>query len=160
MGDDFVRMVVIRVAQPQDFECINAFYRLDGYDSPIDPEDVIVLAEDRNQLCGAVRLLAEEDVLVLRGMRVAMPFQRQGIGTKMLEAVGHLLGSRECYCIPYPYLRDFYAQIGFQEIEPSLAPDFLAKRLALYRQQLGLNVIIMRRAGIAAPGCGSNGVDG
>jgi N-acetylglutamate synthase-like GNAT family acetyltransferase len=151
--------VVIRVAQPEDFERVGAFYHLNGYDSPIHPEDMVVLAEDRNQLCGAVRLLAEEDVLVLRGMRVAEPFQRQGIGTKMLEAVGRLLGNRECYCIPYPYLRDFYSQIGFQEIEPSFAPDFLANRLALYRQQLGLNVMIMRRAGEAATHFGSSGMD-
>lgn len=139
--------IVIRVAHPEDFERICAFYLLNDYDSPINPGDTVILAEEGDQLCGAVRLLIEEDVLVLRGMTVAEPYQRKGIGTQMLEHVDQLLGNRECYCIPYTHLRDFYSQIGFQEIEPSLGPGFLAGRLALYGEQLGLNVIIMRRAG-------------
>jgi GNAT superfamily N-acetyltransferase len=65
-------------------------------------------------------------------MRVEPDFQRQGIGSRLLGAVGAELRG-PCYCIPYAHLTGFYGQIGFQVLEPRLAPDFLAERLATYR---------------------------
>jgi hypothetical protein len=56
-----------------------------------------------------------------------------------------VIGDRECYCIAYRNLRSFYAEIGFIEIDPAIAPPFLAERHAGYRREGGLDVIIMRR---------------
>jgi hypothetical protein len=62
----------------------------------------------------------------------------------MLEAIAAWLGDRECYCVPYPHLVEFYAQIGFAVFEPAAAPAFLAERVAEYRRR-GQDVILMRR---------------
>jgi hypothetical protein len=63
----------------------------------------------------------------------------------MLERVHELVGNMSCFCIPYTHLHDFYAQIGFEEINPRAAPRFLSARYTVYRQELGLDVIIMQR---------------
>jgi GNAT superfamily N-acetyltransferase len=143
-------MVVTREARPGEFERIAAFYRDTGYTPPINPADVIVVAEvaeSKRALCGAVRVCDEHAVLVLRGMRVCEGMRRQGIGTHLLEAVEPVIGGRDCFRIPHRYLRSFYGRIGFAEIEPSEAPEFLRERWAAYGREYGLDVILMRRPG-------------
>jgi N-acetylglutamate synthase-like GNAT family acetyltransferase len=145
-------MIATRVAHPGEFDRIAAFYRDNGYTPPISPADVIVVAEvagNEGALCGAVRLCNERSVIVLRGMRVREHMRRQGIGTRLLHAVESVIGGRECFCIPHRYLRSFYGQIGFVEIEPTEAPEFLRERWATYGREYGLDVILMRRPGAA-----------
>jgi GNAT superfamily N-acetyltransferase len=84
----------------------------------------------------------------LRGMRVAEEWRRHGIGSQILRAVADWLGKRQCYCVPYVHLVEFYSQIGFSEIAPVLAPAFLARRLAEYRGK-ALDVTIMARPAIS-----------
>jgi N-acetylglutamate synthase-like GNAT family acetyltransferase len=143
-------MIATRAAHPADFERVAAFYRDNGYEPTISPADVIVVAgvaENEGALCGAVRLCDEHSVLVLRGMRVCEDMRRQGIGTRLLHAVEPVIGGRECFCIPHRYLRSFYGQIRFLEIEPTETPEFLRERFATYRREYGLDVILMRRPG-------------
>ena len=78
-------------------------------------------------------------------MRVAEAWRGKGVGRLILERVDSTLGNRQCFCIPYRHLGAFYAAIGFVEIEPTAAPEFLRARLAVYRQDLKLDVIIMAR---------------
>jgi predicted N-acetyltransferase YhbS len=80
-----------------------------------------------------VRLALETGVIVLRGMRVSTSHQRQGIGNQLLDAVDKVLGTQECFCIPYEHLLPFYGRIGFQDLDPAAAPGFLADRLREYR---------------------------
>lgn len=138
-------MAQIRTAQPQEFEQVATFYRSHNYLPEIDRADLFVVAERDGALCGAVRLCEECDVLVLRGMRVAQAVQRRGIGTQLLETVAALIGGRDCYCVPHRYLWRFYAQIGFEEIEPCRAPPFLQQRWTEYQREYNLDVIIMHR---------------
>ena len=77
-------------------------------------------------------------------MRIAEKWRRRGIGSQMLRFLDAWLGNRECYCVPYAHLVEFYGQIAFVEIAPAAAPPFLADRLAEYRRQ-ALNVTIMVR---------------
>jgi N-acetylglutamate synthase-like GNAT family acetyltransferase len=145
-------MVVTREAYPGEFERIAAFYRHNNYTPAINPADVIVVAEvaeneNESALCGAVRMCDEHSVLVLRGMRVCEGMRRQGIGTRLLQAVEPVIGGRECFCIAHRYLRSFYGRIGFVEIEPTEAPPFLRERWAAYGREYGLDVIVMRRPG-------------
>jgi N-acetylglutamate synthase-like GNAT family acetyltransferase len=144
-------MIVTRQAYPGEFERIAAFYRDNGYGPAIDPADAIVVAEvaeNEGALCGAVRMCDEHDVLVLRGMRVCEGMRRQGIGTRLLQAVEPVIGARECFCIAHRYLRSFYGRSGFVEIEAAEAPPFLRERRAEYGRAYGLDVIVMRRPGV------------
>jgi N-acetylglutamate synthase-like GNAT family acetyltransferase len=138
-------MVNVRAAAAGDFERVAAFYRASGYRPVLTPSDTFVVAEDEAGICGAVRLCAEEDVLVLRGMRVAPAKQRGGIGTQLLEGVRASIGERSCYCIPHRHLRDFYDRAGFEQIAIGEAPLFLQDRWRQYTEEYGLDVILMRR---------------
>jgi GNAT superfamily N-acetyltransferase len=138
-------MITTREAWPDEFERIMKFYQLEGYEPAISQTDAVVVAEDEGELCGTARLCTEHGKLVLRGMRVKEGLQRQGVGTQLLRALIPVIGDRMCFCIAYRYLRSFYAEIGFVEIDPAIAPPFLAERHAGYRREGGLDVIIMRR---------------
>ncbi len=115
-----------------------------GYGGGLKAEDTVWLAEAASELIGVVRIAPEENVLVLRRMRIAEPWQRRGVGSKMLFAVAEWLASRECYCLPYAHLVAFYGQIGFVEISPAAVPSFLARRLTEYRFR-ALDTTLMAR---------------
>ncbi|MBN1312754.1 MAG: GNAT family N-acetyltransferase [Anaerolineae bacterium] len=138
-------MVTTREAWPEEFDRVVEFYRLIGYEAIINQKDAIVVSEEGGELCGAARLCLERGILVLRGVRVREEYQRQGIGTQLLRALVPVIRGRECFCIPHRYLRSFYGQIGFVEVDPAAAPPFLAERHVEYRSGGGLDVIIMRR---------------
>ena len=135
-----------RVAGASDFGRVSAFYLETGYTQPIDQTETLLIAERAGEICAALRLRSEHHVLVLRGMRVRPDLRRQGVGTTLLFAAVKVIGERECYCIPHAYLKSFYEQVAFQEVDPTWAPDFLHERLGTYHA-LGLDVILMRRAG-------------
>jgi GNAT superfamily N-acetyltransferase len=136
--------VTVRAAQSSDINRIFGAYETWGYRGGIQPEDTAWLAEAADELIGVVRIAPENGTLVLRGMRIAEQWRRRGIGSQMLRVLAAWLGNRECYCVPYAHLVDFYGQIAFTEIAPDAAPRFLAERLAEYRRR-ALNVTIMVR---------------
>jgi GNAT superfamily N-acetyltransferase len=123
----------VRIAQPADLPKALAAYRAWNYQGGVGSDDTVWLAEFAGESIGVVRVAPEEGTLVLRGMRVAERWRRQGIGSQILRAVAEWLGNRECYCVPYVHLIEFYNQVGFSEIEPSLAPAFLFRRVTEYK---------------------------
>ena len=139
-------MIRTRKAHADEMGRIAAFYRANEYKPTIRPTDAIFIAEnDDGKLYGAVRLCEENNSLVLRGMRVSGRMQRQGIGTRLLEIAELSIGDRECFCIPHRYLQSFYGRIGFVVIDECEAPSFLQARCTEYRDEFGLDVIIMHR---------------
>lgn len=144
-GEIHGRMITTRAATSQDGDRITRFYAANGYAALLSPDDVIIVAEEDGNVCGALRLCLERDVLVLRGMRVGQRVRRRGIGTMLLKAAQSLIHDRDCYCIPHRHLRDFYTQIGFREIRPVDAPSFLRDRMEEYRSRYGLDAILMQR---------------
>jgi predicted N-acetyltransferase YhbS len=137
--------VTIRIAGSADIHRIRAAYGVWRYNRAIRSEDTLWIAEHLRELIGAVRIASEHSTLVLRGMRVAELWRGQGIGSRMLRGVAAWLGRRECYCVPYVHLIEFYGQVGFSEVARTAAPQFLAERVAEYRQS-ALDVTIMMRA--------------
>ena len=128
------------------------FYADRQYGAGIRPEDAVFLAEHGGEVVGIVRLAAEEGVIVLRGMQVDPRCQGQGIGRRLLLTVAQELDGRECFCIPYAHLVEFYRGIGFQVIEPAKVPTFLRLRLAAYQNRGdGKQYLIMHRQGVQDP---------
>jgi GNAT superfamily N-acetyltransferase len=125
-------MVIVRCTLPTELKRVKTFYREIAYYGGLKAADTVIVAESDGELVGAVRLCEKEGVLVLRGMRVRENFQRQGVGTQILITVDKFVGDRRCYCIAHRYLRSFYGQIGFDEIQLKAAP-FLQRRVAIYR---------------------------
>jgi N-acetylglutamate synthase-like GNAT family acetyltransferase len=137
--------VIIRRAHQSDAKAIGELYASLAPNIRVD-EEIQVIAENGGLAVGIVRLVDEEGHLVLRGMNVRPECQRQGIGKRMLvELQGHI-DERDCYCLPFSHLEDFYGTIGFERIGKDQAPDHLAKRLERYTA-MGLDVIIMKRPG-------------
>jgi GNAT superfamily N-acetyltransferase len=138
-------VIVVRRARACELQRIQAFYRSTGYGGGVSPEDRVFVAEHASALLGAVRLVREHGVTVLRGMRVAEDSRRRGVGTQLLAAVRDALADEECFCLPYRHLIAFYGQIGFACSEPSAGPPFLAQRLAQHHARSAGDFVLMRR---------------
>jgi N-acetylglutamate synthase-like GNAT family acetyltransferase len=127
-----------------DREMVLAFLRTEGYSQPIQAVDECFAAWLGAEVVGAARLAAEDGVTVLRGMRVREDLRHRGIGRQLLGRLDDAIGKTTCWCVPYGWLTDFYATIGFRVVDVGNAPAFLAERHRQYAQQ-GLNVVIMVR---------------
>jgi GNAT superfamily N-acetyltransferase len=134
----------IQSAIASEISGISAFYRLTEYGGPISPADLVVYATEDGRIIGAGRLSEQEGVFVLRGMRVLEKHRGRGVGKVILGSLVKEGDDRDCYCIPYSNLQEFYTAKGFHKIAPSNAPDFLRDRFKDYRSR-GLDVILMRR---------------
>jgi N-acetylglutamate synthase-like GNAT family acetyltransferase len=127
---------------------VQAFYASVGYSGIATTNCAVVTAKCGDNIVGAVRLASEDGALVLRGMRIAPPYQRQRIGTRMLWEVSKILGARECFCLPHAWLEGFYGIIGFAKIEDGEAPPHLLERLSESRKKHP-QLIVMRSTGMA-----------
>lgn len=142
--------VVVRLGVAEDLEAVNELYREWGYRSSALADDTLVVAEHDRRIVGVVRLVIEEDYLVLRGMRVQPAYQGTGIGSRLLDLAAREIGGRTCYGVPYDHLLPFYARIGFAAIARAEAPGFLIERAESYRAE-GLKVAIIRRLAARDP---------
>jgi predicted N-acetyltransferase YhbS len=122
-----------------------SFYSRAQYGQSVSEEDLLFIAEESGRIVGAVRLSKERGVRVLRGMRVAKDHQPRGIARRLLFRAANAVQGETCYCIPHRHLASFYQEAGFLEVEERTAPPFLVERLARYRSELGLDVMLMRR---------------
>ena len=136
-------MLMFSRIESQDIGEVEAFYSLCGYGGGVNKQDLVFTVRVDGVLVGAVRLCRENDYLALRGMQILPAFQRQGVGTQLLqECIGQI--EQVCYCLPYKHLEPFYRQVGFELILSSDVPCELVERLDAYLKR-GLNVVLMRR---------------
>ncbi|MBS0591580.1 MAG: GNAT family N-acetyltransferase [Proteobacteria bacterium] len=134
----------IIVANESEMPAAQRFYESLGYGgAAIAPSDFVVLAKAHDKIVGIGRLSQEQNLLWLRGMQVALQFQRQGIGTNILRRLDQEIGDRWCCCLPHDYLVSFYRQAGFEPVTTNLQVALHA-RLAGYRSR-GLTVVAMVR---------------
>ena len=134
----------VRGIAPSEFPQVIRFYHQTGYNGGLTEHDRVLVAEHGGRILGVLRLCPEAGTLVLRGMRVLSPLQRQGIGSTLLAGAVAYLSEEDCYCLPHRHLKKFYSTIGFMQIDPAAAPKFLRKRWEKYRH-MGLDSIIMLR---------------
>lgn len=136
--------LVVRTAAPEELGRVQATCSGWGYSYDTNPGDTVFLAEEAGQWLGMVRRTHEEGVLMLRTMLVAPGARGRGVGTRLLKVFVLHLEGRECYCVPYRHLINFYERGGFVQEHSKAAPSFLQERLARYRSE-GLDVVLMRR---------------
>ena len=141
-----LRTLRVEASRTAELEAIERFYREGSYAAGVQAGDRVVLAESEREVIALVRLVHEQGVLVLRGMRTRTALQRTGVGTQLLQAAAAAIGAEPCYCIPWRHLRDFYARIGFRELEPARAPAFLRERLKEYDAENPGQFCIMLRS--------------
>jgi GNAT superfamily N-acetyltransferase len=134
----------IRLAEKSEYAAVAEHYHACNYGAELSPNDQVIVAIDEH-IIGAVRICMEHDVKVLRGMQVSKEFQRQGIGSFMLQYLVDQLDMAGCYCLPYKHLETFYGQIGFRVIPSETAPDFLQERFNGYLNKGYGEMIVMSR---------------
>jgi N-acetylglutamate synthase-like GNAT family acetyltransferase len=134
--------MIIRIAETTEYPKVRELYEACNYNGGVQDDDLVVIAED-NDLIGAARISREHGVKVLRGMQIHSAHRRKGTGTLMLKFLQENIDMKDCHCIPYKHLNTFYGQIGFDEITPAEAPDFLAERFKKYLKN-GLDVVLMK----------------
>ena len=64
-----------------------AFYRITYYGGSVAPADRVVYMTEEGRIIGAGRLSEEEDVFVLRGMRVQRKHRGRGVGKAILDSL-------------------------------------------------------------------------
>jgi N-acetylglutamate synthase-like GNAT family acetyltransferase len=139
-----LKNVGVEAAKENELVEAQRFYDSRGYGgAAIESTDIVVLAKHENEIVGIGRICQEDDLLCLRGMQVRPEFQRQGLGSRILQHLEKEIGLNPCYCLPYEHLRKFYGQAGFKHVSTGL-PAILAHRLAEYSDR-GLAVVAMFR---------------
>lgn len=131
----------------EQHQTAQAVYTSLGYAAEIKPTDIVIVAQDNDQIVGLVRLEIDMPVCVLRGMQVLPAYQRQGIGTQLLKKLNEVIAGRETWCIPHGWLTGFYGQIGFTQVPEETAPEFLQERIKLARVKWP-QVILMKKDGV------------
>jgi GNAT superfamily N-acetyltransferase len=137
-------VIHVRVGGTADREAVARFYVQEGYTVALADTERYVLAEDDGRLVGVVRQSDDGDFTILRTMHVMAAQRGKGIGQRMLASFEPLALARDCYCLPYAGLVDFYGRIGFALVVHSAAPPKLQRRVAGY-QAAGLDVVLMQR---------------
>lgn len=115
--------MTVRIADRRERETVAAFLRGAAYTGGVQRSDGLVIAECATGLIGAYRLAREYGVLVLRGMRVREDARRQGIGSRLLQALAQF--DEPCFCVPHAYLERFYGAAGFSRLRGAEVPAFL-----------------------------------
>jgi N-acetylglutamate synthase-like GNAT family acetyltransferase len=141
-------MLISRTLDTEEFTKIQSFYKKNQYDSPIFPDEHFLVIENQDEILGALRICNEEGAFVLRGMRVADSFQRQGIGSQLLDYFSDFIDNQDCYCIAHRHLKSFYGRVGFEDPDPNKVPEFLNARLQLYQSKIGLDVLLLYKPAI------------
>ena len=116
----------IEVASGREVQqAVDAFYSSNGSDAKARPDDLFFLAMEEESMIGCVRYCVENEVPMLRTMRVARAYQRQGVGLAMLTRFVHYLDEhqiRNVFCLPYAHLDRFYGLRGFVSLPANEAP--------------------------------------
>ena len=137
----------IEMAKTTDLAAVQSFYTSVRYGGGVHPNDRLLVSRVEKSIVAAVRLCTEGGTLVLRGMYVAEGRRGQGIGARILESISDVIGSSECWCIPYTHLTGFYSRIGFHMCEGEAIPPFPAERWERYTGS-GQKVVVMKRSDI------------
>ena len=136
--------VEILTLRGTELRSAEAFYQALGHGPTLGLDETVLLARSGEISLGAVRLVCEQGVLVLRTMLVHPDWQQRGVGTALLHKLVQLVQDHECFCLPWDYLVEFYAGSGFHRVDAAELPPFLQDRLRQY-QAAGQAIVAMRR---------------
>lgn len=126
---------------------IEEFYQREGSSIFIQSSDLFFIAYSKKEILGCVRFCVEDQIPMLRTMRVAKEFQRQKVGLELLRRFAIHLSDEDIadtYCLPHTYLEKFYEQVGFRKVSDEEIPNFLRQRIAENATK-GHTLICMRR---------------
>jgi GNAT superfamily N-acetyltransferase len=144
-------MIDVRLARVEDSTPLSDFYAAWDYHAPFSRAAATHLAWDSGSLVGAVWVDQADGLSVLRGMRVRLDRQRQGIGTQLLRAALNGLPGQPVYCIALAHLRPLLERAAFTLLPEGEQPPALSARAAGYHAG-GREVVVMLRLPEGKPG--------
>ncbi|HJO93731.1 MAG TPA: GNAT family N-acetyltransferase [Victivallales bacterium] len=134
-----------KTRKASNLKWLDTFYKNCGYGGKFTPSDIVVYAVDNETPIGVGRLSLENEVFILRGMQILQKYQGKGIGTTLLNKLIEALPDRECFCLPYTHLLDFYRKVGFRKCNINEVPRFLKTRLQSYRaNKIDVQLLVLR----------------
>ena len=78
-------MATISIAGRDELTEVEHFYRSVGEERSLASDEAVIIARHGEAIVGAVRLVVEQGVCQLRTMQVHPDFQRQGVGSALLD---------------------------------------------------------------------------
>jgi N-acetylglutamate synthase-like GNAT family acetyltransferase len=138
-------MATISIAGRDELTEVEHFYRSVGEERSLASDEAVIIARHGEAIVGAVRLVVEQGVCQLRTMQVHPDFQRQGVGSALLDRFAGLTKDRECFCLAWDHLEHFYAKIGFHKADDDDLPLLMRGRLASVRAKR-LRLIALRKS--------------
>ncbi|ARU54962.1 GCN5-related N-acetyltransferase [Oleiphilus messinensis] len=138
-------MYLVERLAPIQFPLVNRFYKEAGHKGKARGDDVVFVLKAHGIIRAAVRLCPVEGRLFLRGLWVMPEFQRQGLGSVLMQQViEQYLQGRYCWCYPFAHLEVFYSQFGFKVVAPESVPECIAGPYTAYTRA-GKAILIMIR---------------
>lgn len=122
---------------PEQFPLAKQFYKTSRYPHAIGREDKVYVlrqAAKSNKLIAAVRLVHMSDYIILRSMVVSHELRGLGLGSLLLKQLKQFLPSN-CWCFPFEWLKDFYANAGFVCVDVENAPIEIKTKYLQYLSQ-------------------------
>gem|GEM_PF-876892 len=127
----------IGLAEGEARERAVAFYQAQVRGLTPADEEIIVSAEVRGRVVGAVRLAPEGGSWTLRTMLDVPEYRGRRAGFFLLYRLRPYMEGKRVYCLAYAHLGRFYGEIGFRPIEPDRLPAFLYERYLGYLDAKG-----------------------
>lgn len=108
-------------------------------------DELILVGYIEQQITSVVRFRHIEEYRLLTGMLVVPDLREKGLGHQLMTHCEQLVLTQHDFCFAYQHLESFYAQHGFQTVEPQQLPNSLKNLFERYSQTKRL--IPMKYAG-------------
>ncbi len=82
-----MKTMEVNFAKASEIENLQTFYHLSEYGGTVSANDQVVFVTQDKKIIGAGRLSKEEDIYILRGMRVLAEHRGHGVGKMILESL-------------------------------------------------------------------------
>ncbi|MCK4708883.1 MAG: GNAT family N-acetyltransferase [Gammaproteobacteria bacterium] len=147
MNETLANKITIEKADPLILPLVKRFFSEQGMRAQAAKIDEVIIARLSNysehNIIGALRLCPIENSWLLRSMSIEKGYQRQGIGSFMLNQITRDLAEKGCYCFPFKHLEKFYQKAGFQLIEVTKASPEIQQLFQQYIDN-GKDILIMQ----------------
>ena len=112
---------------------VNQFYK-QVYKKGLANKSEQVFVVKAKQIVCAARLKAVDGSLLLTAVACDPAYRQQGLASQLIWYILSMQ-TESVYCFPYPHLKGFYQQLGFQLLAADQLPAKLAEQYARYNNR-------------------------
>ena len=128
--------MIIKEAIEKDLPSIMVLIRSERADGRGISYNQFLIAKDRDEIIGCVRIKELDNCLELGSLVVRPQYRNMGIGGKLVREILIKDKRRPVYLLCLAQMASFYSRAGFNEIDIGLAPDTLKKNIRWWGAKL------------------------